>query len=125
MVQDYRQLRVWQVAQALALDCYKATSGFPGHELYGLRAQIRRAAVSVPANIAEGRARGREAEYSHFLRISLGSAAELESHLGLAHALGFIEETVFRELAHQVALLKSMLWRLIKRIEADHVHRKS
>jgi four helix bundle protein len=80
-VQDYRNLKVWKLAIALARETYQATSGFPSDERFKLRAQIRSAASSVPANIAEGRARGRDREFAYFLRIALGSATELESHL--------------------------------------------
>ena len=89
-MQDYRNLKVWKLAIVLARETYRATSRFPSDERFKLRAQIRSAASSVPANIAEGRARGRDREFAYFLRIALGSATELESHLFLARNLGFI-----------------------------------
>jgi four helix bundle protein len=115
-VQDYRNLRVWKLAIVLARETYRATSRFPSDERFELRAQIRNAASSVPANIAEGRARGRDREFAYFLRIALGSATELESHLFLARNLGFIAPHAYRPLTKKLAELKRMLWKLLKAI---------
>jgi four helix bundle protein len=117
-VQDYRNLKVWKLAIVLARETYRATCKFPSDERFKLRAQIRSAASSVPANIAEGRARGRDREFAYFLRIALGSASELESHLFLARNLGFIAPDAYRPLAKKVAELKRMLWKLLKAIGA-------
>jgi len=73
----------------LVIACYKLTSHFPKQEQYGLTFQIRRAAVSIPSNIAEGRFRGTKGEYVHFLRIAYGSSAELETQIEIAKQLGF------------------------------------
>lgn len=116
-VQDYRHLKVWQSASALARETYRATTRFPRDERFELRSQIRRAASSVPANIAEGRARGRDGEFAYFLRIALGSAAELESHLCLATELGFLTSAEHGPLAKKVSELKRMLWALLKKVE--------
>lgn len=83
-IQSYRDLRVWQEAMALAELCYRHTSDFPRDELFGLTAQIRRAAASIPANIAEGWGRESTGAYIQFLRIAQGSCKELETHALLA-----------------------------------------
>jgi len=116
-VQDFRNLKVWRVAILLARETYRATAGFPSDERFELRAQIRSAAASVPANIAEGRARGRDREFAYFLRIALGSAAELESHIFLATALGYLKPHERRPLARKAAELKRMLWTLLNAVE--------
>lgn len=82
-MRDFKKLNVWQKAHALTVHVYKATYDFPREELYGLTSQIRRASVSIPANIAEGCGRGSEADFCHFLQIAFGSASELEYHLFL------------------------------------------
>lgn len=117
-MQNYQDLRVWQLATTIAKEPYQATAAFPVEERFKLRAQIRSAATSVPANIAEGRGRGRDGEFAYFLRIALGSATELESHLFVARNLGFIAPEAYRPLAKKVVELKRMLWKLLKAIRA-------
>lgn len=89
-VLSYRDLDAWQKAMTLVERCYKLTASFPRDELFGLTAQVRRAAVSIPANIAEGHRRSRLA-YLHHLAIALGSQAELETQLELATRLNFLK----------------------------------
>ncbi|MGL4620709.1 four helix bundle protein [Chroococcidiopsis sp.] len=84
LIQSYRDLRVWQEAMNLAEACYRTTKAFPKEELYGMTSQIRRAAVSIPANIAEGYGRKNRGEYIQFLYIAQGSLKELETHLLIA-----------------------------------------
>jgi four helix bundle protein len=83
-VQSYRDLRVWREAMLLAEMCYRHTRSFPRDELFGLTAQIRRAAASIPANIAEGYGREQTKSYVQFLRIAQGSCKEVETHVILA-----------------------------------------
>jgi four helix bundle protein len=97
MARDHRKLRVFQMADSLVLRIYKETRGFPDDERYGLRAQIRRAAVSTAANIVEGSARRREGEYCNFLNIATGSASEVQYLVGLAARLGYLTDDVARE----------------------------
>jgi four helix bundle protein len=85
VVQDFRKLKVWRMSHDFTLAVYEATAAFPKEELYGLTSQVRRAAASVPANIAEACGRGGNAEFARFIRIAMGSASELEYHLLLAH----------------------------------------
>jgi len=84
VIESYRDLRVWQESMNLAEICYKVTKTFPKEEIYGMTSQIRRAATSVPANIAEGYGREYRQEYIQFLHIAQGSLKELETHLLLA-----------------------------------------
>ena len=106
---DYKKLEVWQLAHALACEVYRATVAFPKTETYGLTSQIRRSAASVPANIAEGCGRRGDAEFSRFVRISLGSATELEYHLLLSHDVGFLPASHFENLTAQVFRVQGML----------------
>ncbi len=88
----YRDLLVWQSAMQIAEDVYRLTEQLPKHELYSLTSQLRRAAVSIPSNIAEGHGRNSLKEFNHFLGIALGSLAELETQLLLAKRLQYLEE---------------------------------
>ena len=89
-VRSYRDLKVWQSGMDLAEQCYLITRRFPRDELFGLTSQIRRAASSIPANIAEGWGREGTAEYIQFLRIAQGSLKELETHLLLSERVGLV-----------------------------------
>jgi four helix bundle protein len=88
--ESFRDLRVWQAAMKLAREVYKETAKFPRHELYGLTQQIRRAAVSVPSNVAEGKGRHSDKEFAHFLCNARGSLLELETQLILAEELEYL-----------------------------------
>lgn len=90
---NYAKLKAWQKAQDFATAIYKATNGFPKSELFGITSQIRRAAVSVPANIAEGRERQHDKEFIQFLHVARGSLAEVEVNLDLAVKLGYLDES--------------------------------
>lgn len=89
---SHRQLRVWQKSMDMAVDVYEISKTLPNAETYGLRSQLTRAAVSVPANIAEGSARGSAADYSRFLAIAKGSLMETETLVMLAIRLSFVSE---------------------------------
>lgn len=91
-IRSYRDLIVWQNGIKLAKIIYKLTERFPRQETYALGDQIRRAAVSVPSNIAEGRARKSPAEFKRFLHISLGSLSEVDTQVILAREFGYISE---------------------------------
>jgi four helix bundle protein len=90
-INSYRDILVWQQAMELVTAIYKSTETWPKEEIYGLTSQVRRAAVSVPANIAEGYGRDTRGSYQQFLRIAQGSLKEVETHLLIAERLGFIE----------------------------------
>jgi len=89
-VRNYRELKVWQHSIELSASIYQLTSGFPKEELYGLTSQMRRAAVSIPSNIAEGHSRESTKEYLHHLSFALGSLAELETQLVIAERLKYV-----------------------------------
>ena len=113
-MQDFKKLKVWEKGHALTLAVYRATARFPKEELYGLTSQIRRAAASVPANVAEGCGRGGRAELARFLVVAMGSASELEYHLLLAHDLEFLEQPEYAILQPQVIEIKRMLSSFIR-----------
>ena len=92
-VQHYRQLVVWQKAMQLAALCYHVTKRFPNEELFSMTSQTRRAAASIPANIAEGHGRAHTKEYLHHLSIAKGSLAELETHLILSRDVHLLSES--------------------------------
>ena len=96
--QGFRQLVAWQKGYQLSLDVYKATRVFPSAEGYGLTSQMRRAAVGIPANIAEGYNRQHRKEYLQFLTVASGSLAELETYVLLARDLGYLKPEVFTPL---------------------------
>jgi four helix bundle protein len=90
---SYRDLIAWQKGVDLAVEIYKATRTFPREEVYGLTSQVRRAAVSVPSNLAEGQGRRTKGEFAHFTGFSMGSLQEIETQLIIAGRLGYMQET--------------------------------
>jgi four helix bundle protein len=111
MKRDYKDLTVWQKAIDLVTEVYKATRGFPKEELYGLTSQLRRCAVSVPSNIAEGQGRLTRGEFRQFLGHAKGSLAELETQLIIAEKLGYLKEpgALVNQLAEVARLLNGLL----------------
>jgi len=114
MLRNYKELKVWQKAYELCLRIYKVTTTFPKEERYGLTSQIRRAAVSIPSNIAEGYGRKSTGEYIQALYIAYGSQCELETQILLSGDLGFIESKTLRQLQERVEEVERMLKGLIK-----------
>ena len=110
---DFHKLVVWQKAHQLTLRIYRATAAYPRDEIFALTTQTRRASVSIPANIAEGCGRGGDRELIRFLRISLGSANELQYHLLLAHELGYVDDGLYGGVANATEEVKRMLTRLV------------
>ena len=94
-MRPHHKLEAWSKSVDLVTEVYKETESFPKEERYGLTSQIRRAAVSIPANIAEGAGRFSQKEFAYFLSNSQGSASELETELIIAHRLGFLDEATF------------------------------
>ena len=117
-IRSYRDLKVWQQAMDLAEACYRLTRGFPKDELYGMGSQIRRAAASVPANIAEGHGRNSRGEYIRFLRVAQGSLKELETHVLLAQRIRLIEAKTVEPILDLSEVLGKMLRALIRALEA-------
>ena len=115
---NYKDLIVWQKAFCLCLEIYKVTSGFPRSELYGLVSQLRRAAVSIPSNIAEGHSRRYTKEFMNYLSISLGSCSELETQLLIANQLGYTEANAFQDLSQGIVEIIKMIRALWKSLGA-------
>lgn len=113
-MKNYKELMVWQKAHQMTLDAYSVTREFPKEELYGLTSQLRRAAASIGANIAEGSGRRSNNESCRFLQIARGSASETEYHLLLARDLKLLREEDFRKLSRQADELQRMLTALIQ-----------
>jgi four helix bundle protein len=111
---DFKQLRATALARRLVVRTYQATAGFPSAERFGLTSQMRRAAVSFGANIAEGAGRNTDRELAHFLRLARGSAHELEFQVLAARDLDLLEEKDAADLQGQVDQLSRMLQRLIR-----------
>lgn len=116
-MKTHKDLDVWKRAVDLVATIYKTTSSFPKEEIYGLTSQIRRAAVSVPSNIAEGAARNHDNEFRQFLYIALGSSAELDTQLIIANRLGFVDDEKTQELMTELNSISRMLQGLIKSIK--------
>ena len=116
-VRDYRDLIVWQKGMDLVTEVYRVTRGFPREEIYGLTNQVRRAAVSIPSNIAEGHARQSTAEYRHFLSIAQGSRAEVETQLLIAVRLQYTTEEATQAAASLLTEIQKMLATLQIRLQ--------
>ena len=113
---SYRDLDVWQLAMEIVVEVYRVTRAFPAEERFGLIAQLRRAAVAVPSNIAEGRNRLGAAEFRRFVSIARGSVAEVETQLAVAVALGFVGAGEIASLASRLDELSKMLFGLYRRL---------
>jgi four helix bundle protein len=123
-MQDFRKLDVWKRAHRLTLDLYRLTERFPRGEIFGLTSQIRRAAASIGANLAEGCGRT-QLEFAKFIQIALGSASEVEYHLLLARDLGFLEASAYEHASREASGIKRMLCSLQKIIRTDNSARAS
>ena len=117
-MQRFTELKVWQRSHALVLEIYRITRGFPSDERFALTSQLRRAATSVPTNIAEGSRRQSNQEYARFLNIAQGSMAEVEYLLILSRDLGYIPPDGFDRLAAEVDEIARMLHGLRAKVEA-------
>lgn len=114
MARSYRELLVWQKAKALAVRVYKETEPFPRSEIYGLTSQLRRAAVSVASNIAEGQGRLTSGEFKHFLGQARGSLLELDTQLAIACDLNYLQQQSFESLTQDAYQVLGLLNRLIE-----------
>jgi len=119
MSESYRSLRVWQRAMELVINVYKGTQGFPKEELYGLTSQMRRAAVSVPSNIAEGKGRQTDRDRTHFYCQARGSLLELETQILIAEKLTYLSAPIADSLIEVSAELGRMLNSLIQAIRPE------
>ena len=117
-IESYKNLEVWQMSMTLAEDCYRLTSQFPKDEVYGMSSQIKRAAVSIPANIAEGYGRDQTGSFLQFLRIAQGSARELATHLILTDRVQLADQQSLMPLQDKCERISKMLRALIRSIGA-------
>ena len=122
VARSYRELLVWQKAKALAAQIYQATEQFPKPETYGLTSQIRRAAVSVPSNIAEGQGSLTCGEFCHFLGQARGSLLELETQLAIAMDLTYLKPDQYEILDHESYRVLGLLNRLIDSLRKSKAH---
>jgi len=120
-MKDFRSLQVWDKAHQLTLSSYRVTNKFPKSEVYAMTSQIRRCAVSIAANIAEGCGKRGNGEFQRFLNIAAGSASELEYHFLLARDLGYLNETDYPLLSANVVEVKRMLASLARKVEEDRL----
>jgi four helix bundle protein len=120
-IRSYRDLRVWQEAMDLAEACYRTTRDFPKEELYGITSQMRRAAVSAAANIAEGHGREGRGEFVQFLRVAQGSLKELETHVLLSHRVGLASKSIVHAVLDRCEAAGKMLRALIRSLQRKGV----
>jgi len=112
-IKNFKELRIWQKGIEIVKDIYNLTRKFPKEETYGITSQMRRSAISIPSNIAEGFKRNYNKEYSQFLHMSLGSAAELETQLIIAKELGFANEKDIVDICEKLNYLSKMISSLL------------
>lgn len=116
-IKSYRDLIVWQKAKSVAVLVYKLTEDFPQTDLCGLTSQMRRAAVSIASNIAEGHGRGTKKEFHHFLHIAYGSGAELETQFEIALELGKLKQGEYEEALGMLDEVMRMLNALMRKVK--------
>jgi len=117
-MQNYKDLKVWEKSHQFTLEVYEITKLFPKKEIYSLTTQLRRAASSIPVNIAEGCGKNSQAELAHFLNISLGSANESEYFLILSKDLKYLTVSIFDNLIMLINEIKAMLISLISKVRS-------
>ena len=115
-LKNFQDLRIWQIGIEVVKDIYILTKKFPKEELYGLTSQMRRSAISIPSNIAEGFRRYHNKEYRQFLYIALGSCAELETQIIIANELDYINETNKTELIEKIKYICRMTVKLVNKL---------
>ncbi|MBU2514334.1 four helix bundle protein [bacterium] len=118
-MKDYKTLNVWKHSHELALKVYQLISAFPKEEKYGITSQLRRAATSIPTNIAGGCGRDGDLELKRFLQIAMGSASETDYLLLLSKDLNFLDEGPYRELETEIVKIMKMLTSFIKKLRTD------
>ena len=121
MPRNFRNISAWQLADDLAVGIYRATEGFPSDERYGLTQQLRRAAVSVPSNIAEGAGRRTKADYLYFCSVAQGSLAEARYQLHLARRLGYVADDAYAELDNLANRVGAALHGLVSAMQNERL----
>ncbi|ABY91365.1 S23 ribosomal protein [Thermoanaerobacter pseudethanolicus ATCC 33223] len=116
MIKTYKDLRIYQQSYKLSIEIHKLTQNYPGYERYELGSQLRRAATSIPLNIAEGYGKKEsEADFKRYLKIALGSSNEIEVLLDLSYDLGYIDKTLHNELIEEYTALRKQIYTMIKK----------
>ena len=118
-MKDFRSLKVWEKAHSLTLAIYKSTEQFPKQELYSLTNQVQRAAVSIPANIAEGCGKDSDAELKRYFSIAMGSSSELEYLLLLARDLGYLQPNIYQSMQSDLVETRKMLNAFIQKLKGN------
>lgn len=121
MARNYKELKVWQKAVDLAVLVYAMTESFPKSEIYGLTSQMRRSAVSVGSNIAEGSERNSDRDFIRFLTIAKGSLAELETQNTISQKLGYVDDNIFVQLSMAAAEIGKMINGLSNKLESSNL----
>lgn len=116
----YKEFHFWERSRVLAIEIYKITNSFPSSEQFGLTSQMRRSAVSIPSNIAEGCSRSSPKDLRRFLEISIGSAFELETQLNIAFNCGFLNESEFERLQIEIEEVTKKIVKYRSRITSSH-----
>lgn len=119
MIKTYKDLLVWKRSVSLATKIYLVTEKFPKSEIYGIISQMRRCAVSIPSNIAEGRNRRTRKDFAQFLRIALGSAAELETQTEISKNLNFLNELEYSQITSETNEIGMMLRAIIRKLDLN------
>ena len=120
-MKTYRELQVWQKSMTLVAEIYKISKGFPKDEAYGLTSQVRRSAISIPSNMAEGYGRNSTNEYIHFLRIATGSLYELQTQMEISVNLQYLDRGEFDKLYELSREIERMLSSLIRKLSSKPV----
>ncbi len=118
-MRNYKDLQTWSKAHNLTLELYKLSRQFPKEEIYGLTSQLRRAASSIGANLAEGCGRQSNPEFARFVRISMGSASELDYHLLLSRDLGLLDNAAYERVSKGLTEVRKMLASLLATVEIE------
>ncbi len=120
-MREFQSLEFWKKSHSLTLEIYDMTSkNFPQNELFGLTSQIRRAAASIPTNIAEGCGRRTKTDFAHFIQIAVGSASEVEYELILAKDLNYIDENTWKKLSNDITEIRKMMYSFIQKLTAHN-----
>jgi four helix bundle protein len=124
-IQNFRDLKVWQLGKEIVVETYKLTQAFPSEELYGLISQMRRAAVSIPCNVSEGHSRRATRDYQRFLGIAAGSCAELETQVEVALELSYLKTTACENIMEKIDYERCMLRKLISKLSENAIRHPS
>lgn len=114
---NYKNLEIWKRSVKLATDIYQITKNFPEEEKYGLVSQLRRCAVSLPSNIAEGAGRGSGKDFKRFVNIAYGSSCELETQLLIAHKLEFVAIDTYKTIENEITEIQKMMFSFANKLE--------